>query len=218
MAFELFNATFDAKLGTIKTCLCSDNELFVEKDRVSYFNGHARIFETSGHRIEVIEFKIRQPLYNGMTVTDSRGWIYRLKKTNDIHELLEVHCVFDNPVKKVNHGPSTGEALDAIEIWDDDKTWQINIGTEDGEALQSRAKNNDWMPGRFAEALGFAYSPTDYVPFGFKTMVPELKRSEKICFQYLTAVGKYDEVNIPTWFAVDETKRNLENYIGITDE
>ena len=30
---------------------------------------------------EIVSFKIRVPLYNGKTLTDSFGWIFRIEKT-----------------------------------------------------------------------------------------------------------------------------------------
>lgn len=203
---------FRTPLGVVRCGLvCNGKDSFIEMKK--YENGSSEIFKTDGHKIEIVSFKIRVPLYNGDTVTDSFGWIFRIEKTNNINETIETYCLLDKISNEINLGPNSGENLDAIEAYNND--WILHIGTEDGEILNSRAENDDWFPTRLINKVDFYQSITEMKQNGFLTKIPELNKGEKIHIQYLTAYDKKGEQKVNTWLAVDEFKRKLENWIVI---
>lgn len=203
---------FKTPLGVVQCGLiCNGIDGSIETKK--YKNGSSEIFNTDGHKIEIVSFKIRVPLYNGDTLTDSFGWIFRIEKTADIDEKVETYCLLDNIKNEIAFNTATGEHLDAIQA--DSKEWTLHIGTEDGEILNSRAENNDWFPQRIKNKVDFYQTITEMKQNGFVTKIPNLIIGENIHIQYLTAYDKKDEQKTNTWLAVDEFKRNLEYWIGI---
>ncbi|PUB32740.1 hypothetical protein C8J95_104141 [Elizabethkingia sp. YR214] len=72
------------------------------------------------------------------------------------------------------------------------------------------------MKGKENNVLVWLYqSMTEMKQNGFVTKIPELNKGEKLHIQYLTAYDKRDKEKVNTWLGVDESKRNLENLIGI---
>ena len=203
---------FKTPLGVVRCgFICKRQDSAIETKK--YENGSSEIFKTDGHKIEIVSFKIRVPLYNGDNLTDSFGWIFRIEKTADIDEKIETYCLLDKISNEIILGPNTGENLDAIEAYNEE--WTLHIGTEDGEILNSRAENDDWFPPRLKNKVDFYQSITEMKQNGFVTKIPDLNKEEKIHIQYLTAYDKKDEQKVNTWLAVDEFKRKLENWIGI---
>ena len=147
---------------------------------------------TDKHKIEIVSFETRVPLYNGENLTDSFGWIFRIEKTTDIDEKLETYCLLDKINDEITFDTATGEHLDAIQA--DSNEWTLHIGTEDGEILNSRAENDDWFPPeRLKNKVDFYQSITEMKQNGFVTKIPDLNKGEKIHIQYLTAYDKKDE-------------------------
>ncbi|TRX32585.1 hypothetical protein [Flavobacterium restrictum] len=203
---------FETPLGIIRCGINSDG---FEKtfDTQKYENGNSEIFKTSGHKVEIITFKIRLPLYNDDILTDSFGCIFRIVKTADIDEKIETYCLLDK-YEDVEFGIDCGEHLDAILA--ENNEWNLHIGTEDGEVLNWRAENENWFPARLKNNLNLENSITEMKENGFITKIPILDKNEKIHIQFLTAYDRKDEQKVNTWLAVDETKQNLENWIGIS--
>lgn len=108
------NREFKTPLGVVHCGLiCNRQDNSIETK--IYENGSSEIFKTEGHRIEIVSFKIRVPLYTGETLTDSFGWIFRIEKTSDIGEKLETYCLLDKTSGEIAFGIATGEHLDAIQ-------------------------------------------------------------------------------------------------------
>lgn len=203
---------FKTPLGVVccgLICNRQNNAIETKKNE----NGSSEIFKTDGHKIEIVSFKIRVPLYNGDTLTDSFGWIFRIEKTAYIDEKIETYCLLDKTNDEITFDTATGENLNAIQA--DSNEWTLHIGTEDGEILHSRAENDDWFPPRLKNKVDFYQSISEMKQNGFVTKIPNLNQGEKIHIQYLTAYDKKDEQKVNTWLAVDEFKRKLENWIGI---
>jgi hypothetical protein len=205
--------TFVTPLGNVVCGLVSDSTKVNLVGHRAYENGKSELFETKAHQIEIIEFKIRQPLYNGETVTDTFGWVWKIQKRNSENELLEIFCLFENPIHKVEFDTACGESLDAIEVFNE--TWTLHIGTEDGEVLNSRAENEDEFPARLENKVDFYNSITTMKENGLKTEIPLLNQGEILHLQYLAAYDKRNVEKVNTWLAVDQDKRRLENWIGI---
>lgn len=181
-----------------------------------YKNGSSEIFETEGHKIEIISFKISVPLYNGDTLTDSFGWIFRIEKMAELEEKIETYCLIDRSNDEIIFDTAAGEHLDAIKA--ENNEWVLHIGTEDGEILNSRAQNDDWFPLRLKNKVDFYQSITVMKQNGFTTKIPALNQGEQMHIQYLTAYDKKNEHKVNTWLAVDEFKRKLENWIGLSEK
>jgi len=209
---ELISKSFETPLGEVVCCLkSSESELEFEGTK-SYENGKSEVYKTKGHQIELVEFKIKQPLYNGETVTDSNGWIWRIQKTNSVAEELETSC-FLHPNNGVEFDIATGEHLDAIEAQTEE--WTLHIGTEDGEILNYRAQEEDWFPKRLLDKVDFEQSITKLRTERVITSIPKLELNEKLHIQYLTAYSEREQESVSSWLAVDEFKNNLEKWIGI---
>jgi len=209
---ELIHKSFETPLGEVTCRLNSSSSEISLQDTKAYEHGKSEIYETSGHLIELVEFKIRQPLYNGENVTDSNGWIWRIRKTNPQSEQLETSC-FLEPNVGVEFDIATGEHLDAIEAQND--KWTLHIGTEDGEVLNQRAQDEDWFPKRLMNEVDFYQSITKIKTQGVVSTIPELELDEKLHLQYLTAYSERSSESVSSWLAVDEFKTKLENWIGI---
>ncbi|GAB4034757.1 hypothetical protein [Spirosoma jeollabukense] len=208
---NLIERNFDTPLGLVSCGFkCIKVQLFETK---KYINGESEIFSSLAHRVEVVTFKIRQPLYNGETVAGSNGWLIRIERIADVDEEIESFCVLKAKNSDVNFDVATGESLDAIEAFNND--WTLHIGTEDGEMLRSRAELDDWFPPRLKDRVDFSISITQMRKNGFTTHLPHLKVGEKISVHYLTAYDTRSERKVSTWLAVEESKRALENWIGL---
>ena len=208
---KIITKTFDTPLGSVVCGVVSDCNKMRLVGQKKYENGHSEIFETVGYQIELIEFKIKQPLYNGLTITDSCGWIWKIEKRNNKNEALGTFCLFEQPTGAVQYSPVCGEHLDAVEICNEN--WSLCIGTEDGEVLNGRAEYEDEFPKRFNYKVNLSESITRLETNGLKTQIPELDKGEILHLQYLVAYDKSENDN--SWLAVDEDKQKLEDWIGI---
>ena len=203
---------FKTPLGIIRVGIISagiKNALEVKK----YDNGNSEIINTNGHKIELVSFKVRIPLYNGDSLTDSSGWIFRIEKITEANDETEIYCLLDKISDEVSFDSASGESLDAVQA--ESNEWILHIGTEDGETLNSRAENDDWFPPGLKNSVGLHQSITEMKQNGFITKIPNLNKGEKLHIQYVTAYDRNDKQKVNTWLAVDESKRNLENWIGI---
>lgn len=203
---------FETPLGIVRCGFIADGiKDFAEIRQLD--KGSSQIFKTDGYKIEFISFKIRIPLYNGEILTDSAGWILRIEKTADTDEQIQTYCLLDKVNEGIIFDTATGESLDAIQA--DNDEWTLHIGTEDGEILHVRAKADDWFPARLESLVSFYQSITEMQQNGFVTTIPTLTTGEKIHIQYLVAYDRRNEHKVNTWLAVDESKRKLENWLGL---
>jgi len=81
--------------------------------------------------------------------------------------------------------------------------------------MNSRAEMNDWFPARLKNMVDFYQSITKMKKEGFETVIPGLKIGETLHIHFLTAYDKANSDSVNSWLAVDESKRKLENWIGI---
>jgi hypothetical protein len=214
LPYLLIKEKFETPLGVVE-CGLSSSELSIEAiDKKQYDHGESTVYRTSSHIIELITFKRRLPLFNGDVVKDTAGWIWKITKEIDSSETFKLHCLLTpSDVSIKLNGSDPGEHLDSAYM--NTEEWMLHVGTEDGEIMHNRALNEDWMPSRFKNQLSFQGSFTSVQPDGLVTIVPELDFGEHIHFHYLVAYDQQSEVKVNTWFAVDEFKRNLENWIGV---
>ena len=202
----LLSDNFETKLGTIQTWVES------EKNIEQYQQDKFKV-ATIGHEICLVPFDLKQIWFpETMEYESAKGWRWFIEKTNNEKEKLTIFCKLINPSTDTEFDSSSGEHLDAIEI--ENRTYHLHIGTEDGERLKYRAEQNEWMPKRFKGDIGFHKSFTEYVDFGFKTIIPTMDNGEKIYFHFIVATNSIEaskdypyERNISTWFAVDKSKR-----------
>ncbi|MGI4870243.1 MAG: hypothetical protein ACRYFX_03580 [Janthinobacterium lividum] len=203
---------FETKLGTVQTWIETDyNASFLSQSEGKMLSeGHEIIFQS----FELTEISLPK----GMEYETSKVWRYFVRKTGPKKEKLLIFCKLINPTNDTEYGTSSGQCIDAIEI--ETQTHHLHIGTEDSELMQYRAEKSDWMPKRFENDLGSGSSFTEYSDFGFKTTIPDLEDGEKIYFHFIVATNPIkpsqeypDERNISTWFAVDQSKKSLDNQL-----
>lgn len=211
----LYNDTFQTTLGTIVINLRSD----LPATENASSKGYTTLISNDDFNIKIIAFNdiTKWVADSGFPVEDSKGWIIRIHKFSNAHSNLKLDCELKPNNTVTRSDIDSGEHLDAVCIEGD--THVLNIGTEDGEMMKSRAISNDDMPSRLSSELGYSsanISFTNYTDFGFETIVPELMKDESIYFHYLAAVNSRkkskdypDEDDISTHFAVDFSKRGL---------
>lgn len=200
-------------LGVVRCGFRCDALISLNADIRSYDNGESETFITSGHKIEMIKFKLKMPLYNHKTIADSCGQIFRIEKINDIQESIGTFCLLNSFSADIEFDMASGEHLDAIQANKED--WTLHIGTEDGEILNSRAAKGDWFPPRLRNKDNPQKTISIMRKNGFSSKVPDLYQGEKMYLHYLTAFDNSDERKINTWLAVDQNKKNLEQWIGL---
>ena len=217
--------SFSSDLGQINLTLSINGKDIVASQE---YVEDRKILETNAHKIEVIAFQnIKNWLADtDFKIKDSKGWIIRIIKLNDLQEALSFKCYMDEISDEVVSRVDCGEHLHAV--WIEDETNVVSIGTEDGEVMKTRALKNDWMPNRFKDLLGYhkyqELSITDILDFGFQTNIPDLLEGERIYFHYLVATNARkksndypDEDDISTNLAVDYPKRTLIDKLNIEE-
>lgn len=202
---------YETPLGIVRCGLNAQSEIKLIETK-QYKNGESKTIETDGYRVEIIEFKIKLPLYNGQMVADSFGWIFRIEKTSNTGKLTEMYCLLDT-MSTMDFDVTSGQYLNAIAASNNE--WILHIGTEDGEMVHIRSQEDNWLPRRFENEIKLYQEITETRQNGFSTKVPPLNEGEKIHIQYLIAYDKADRNNVNTWLAVDETKSKLEKWIGV---
>lgn len=71
MINRLINRIFESPLGQVICGLDASTSSIESIATNKYGNGESETFRIGEYKIELVEFKIRQPLYNGETVADS---------------------------------------------------------------------------------------------------------------------------------------------------
>lgn len=216
MTNELIIKRFETPLGIISCRLTSDKSEIKLVKQDNYKNGFSETFQTNSFQIELIEFKVNVPLINGDSLTDSKGWIWRLIKTNDNVEQIHLYCRLIDSYENVDYDIATGEHLDAIEASNND--WILNIGTEDYNILHSRASKDDWFPKRIANVINDKSLLTQLEKNGISSVIPDLIKGEKIHIQFIVAFDYKQPEKVNTWLAVDQYIRELEKWIGIENK
>lgn len=115
----LVKSTFKTPLGTVSCELNSNFTLTKLHISGSYENGIYERFKTCAHDIDLVEFQIKQPFYNGETITDSKCWICRIKRVKEISENLKLKVFITVFPKDAEFKFASGENLDAYDITND---------------------------------------------------------------------------------------------------
>ncbi|WGH74626.1 hypothetical protein P8625_11055 [Tenacibaculum tangerinum] len=221
-------SNFLTNLGEISLRIKSDDEVKIITSELGYN------ILSSSFKIEIIKFYDVKNWLNKIEVEKTIGWIFKIHKLNDHKRALSFDCILSPNNSKVTSESDTGEHLDSV--WINDEKYVVSIGTEDGEIMKIRAKNNDWMPYRFKDNLGIIKSEsffsksykeksiTKILPFGLETKIRQLFEGEKLYFHYLIATDKLkksedyiDEYSISTHLAVDYSKETLIEKLNLKD-
>jgi hypothetical protein len=213
MTHSTLDSTFKTPLGQVVCKLTADTSHIEHIGAKEYKNGKSTSYTIGGHHVELIEFKIRQPLYNGETVKDSHGWIWRIEKIADSPENISLHCFLTDHSEHVDFDVNSGEHLESIEA--SNPEWTLHIGTEDGEIMHTRAALNDGFPKRLKDTVSFDHSITKVFPQGFETELLALHIGEHIHIQFLAAYDRTNSESVNTWLAVDALKSDLEEWVGM---
>lgn len=214
--------SFVTPLGTVELDIDFKNQLEYDKHQ----RGSSKHIQTTSFSIEIISFNNFSlwSEYFRYEVERFYGWIILIIKEKDIIEQIEIACQLKTSNPDIRTSQDGGENLDAVLM--ENKTHFLSIGTEDGESLKWRSNSNDYMPSRFEKELGYQsekVSFTEYLDFGFKTIVPELRLGEKLYFHYLMATNPKPTIethpdfyeNTTTHYAVSITKDALVNKLKI---
>ena len=177
-------------------------------------------WETDLFRADFLLTPLAPSLPKGMQVDGCWAGVWRVKAAADANA-LEFRCEWEPGYTWTEGGPSSGEWLDA-QTWDDGKV-QVTVGTQDPEALASRATRGDLLPTRWAKTLGWpalsadeikVSDPVAYTPQGFRLSLPDLRRGELCQVHFIAAwspapptpeEAQNDSFYVSPWYAVDQT-------------
>jgi hypothetical protein len=215
MSLNVISAyNIETPLGMVKCGLKGGHIQCDTIGHLTHENGTSIRTETENYSFESRFFNLQITTYHNSCVTAAFGWLWRIKKLTQAQEPIELFCSLKKKRNEiVQFGTASGEALDAIVAFNND--WTLHIGTEDGETLHQRAVNVDGLPERFKQDLGLHNSFTKLTRFGVETTLPQLNIGEEFHIHYLMAYGKREANNVDTWLAVDLSKRQIENWVGI---
>ena len=197
--------TFETNLGEIELSINSEFE-------TEYLiKGNLNV-ENENYKIEIVAIDLREiELPKHMKIENSKGWRIYIEKKSEKSENLNIICKLKTKNSEINWDYNSGENLDAVEIEND--TEMLHIGTEDGEIMKLRAESNNWFPIRLKNEISLEKPITNYVDFGFESIIPNLEINEKLYLHFLIAtrkIEKNDKENISTWVAVDRSKKELD--------
>ncbi|WP_375416610.1 hypothetical protein [uncultured Hymenobacter sp.] len=153
---------------------------------------------------------------NKMQVESATAWLFYITKHNANEEQLAISMTLIDKDSTVQRSQATGQNLIAIEF--ENSIRQMHLGTEDEESMAYRASIQDYMPERFkSPLLNFEIEVTSITTCGLVTQIPKLKMGEQFYFHYIMAENPYhqsvdypDESDQSTWFAVEQSKKQLE--------
>ncbi|TGM31586.1 hypothetical protein [Leptospira biflexa] len=210
---------YKSGLGHIVLSLESDMDF-----KFNWKKSDKKLISSDDFSLLICETKIQNSwLPKDMKVDSSHIWICLITKESNQPNPLKLKIKLVKFNSDTTWDYASGEDLDAIEI--QNAKYIGHIGTEDAEAFRKRAEENNDLPLRFGDKLGFSasrdYSFTEYIDFGFITNIPELKKGEFIYFHYISAINekKFSEdgiemAGISTWYAVDQNKQKFEVYLS----
>ena len=199
-----------SQLGQLELLMHSTNQLFQTEVENS-------IYSTAGHRVHLKKIMpdfAWLPL--GMQIESAVAWLFYISKRNTVTEQLSFSISLEAINMAVQCGPATGQCLIAVEL--ENGLRQMHIGTEDEEIMAHRASTGDAMPKRFGQPLSkYEMEITAITSRGLSTQIPELEEGEQFYFHYIVAenlcrqsVDYPGEMDNSTWFAVDQSKKQLE--------
>lgn len=207
---SVFRETYQSQLGTLELRMNSSNQSSAAESR----NG---VFATNEHEI-AIKTVVPQLdwLPAGMHVECAQAWLFYITKRRVGDEQLSFSIELQLADTAVQCGPDTGESLVAVEF--ENGIRQMHIGTEDEEVMAYRASISDYMPARLEPFLSkFETEITTITPQGLITRIPALEMGERFYFHYVIAENPClpsadypGEMDISTWLAVEQSKKQLE--------
>ncbi|MFD1018585.1 hypothetical protein [Thalassobacillus hwangdonensis] len=117
-------------------------------------------------------------------------------------------------------GPDSGENLESLQFIND--AYMMNLGTEDGASLLSRATNGGGMPAAFSTRYPFeqCYDYVDIVKYdryGLTLPLSSIQSGEMCQAHFVLALKEgVDEEDASTWIAVDRKGEDLLAEHGIS--
>lgn len=206
---NIYTEVYWSQLGLFELRVQADNKsIRIEQD--------ANTLQTEGHNIVIHRMyppsKWLPDIYN---VETAMAWAFYITKRNSSQEQLT--CSIEAILATMQGAAETGQNLIAIGF--EDEARQLHIGTEDEDAMASRANNNDWMPPRLRTYLSnYDLLITDVTSKGLITKIPLLESGEQFYFHYIIAENPcrtspeyLGETDISTWIAVDQSKHQVTN-------
>lgn len=153
-------------------------------------------WENENFRLELMKFKLFPSIPTNMSIDECYVFVSRIFAKNDLLSSSLFSCKWKEGYKWTNHGPNSGEFIDA-QTWDDNKVF-VTIGTENENILSTRAYKNEKMPSRLLEFIDEKL--VEYWISGLTIQIPNLMKGELCQLHFVISWGK-DET--ATWYAVD---------------
>lgn len=147
----------------------------------------------------------------GWEVDNCLAGIWRIKTS-----AKRAHFMFSAYLEsQIPADPESGERLIAVGF--EDPAFQLSIGTDDEDALISRATYNKWLPSHFKDCLS-SYS-VRYAPHGLEVILPQSRCDDLIQIHFITAWIASTKCNpISTWYAVDQSPEYILSLLKKTPE
>jgi len=206
----LFKEIYQSQLGALVLLMNSSTQVVAEEIK-------SGVFVTAEYEVVI---RAVTPslgwLPAGMQVESTGAWLFYISKRANGDEQLIFRIELRATDRNVQSGAATGQNLIAIEF--ENGIHQLHIGTEDEEAMAGRASISDYMPARFERPLSkYEMEITAITSHGLSTQIPALEIGEHFYFHYIVAENPYfqsvdypDEPDASTWFAVEQSKKQLE--------
>lgn len=155
------------------------------------------MWNSADFKFEIIKSIFTPLIPSHLRVDYCYAYILRIKALTTTN--IEVSCfLFSHLIGE----PASGEDLLAL-TFEDGKT-SLTIGTEDEDALLSRAKQQDGLPFRFFSNESISYQNFTYLKNGIKLFIPPLFEGEISQIQFAIAWAKSEKNSLnSTYFAVD---------------
>lgn len=136
-------------------------------------------------------------------------WRIKFKREN---KGCNFHAHWMKGYKWITGGYNGGEDLEG-QTWDSENL-TVSLGTHDGERLLARSITNDFMPINF-ESNTDAYNIINHKPNGLVVQLKSIRINEICQMHFVVSWSKKKENDVSTWYAVDQSNRNLLRVLGI---
>jgi hypothetical protein len=203
---QLVDSTKEAKIPTplgdvIFTCEANNNAItkMSPSQIISLQSGEIiTSWISDEYIIEFLNFNFTPTLPIELKVEKCTASFWRVKALKDLN--VNFKCYLNANIKC---SPESGENLIAASF--ENNFYNLSIGTEDEESVNNRATSNYWFPSR----LEIKPNHINYLSNGIDILLPTLIKSEQIQIQFIVALSSKANPEISTWYAVDQSPRNL---------
>ncbi|OMF15257.1 hypothetical protein BK131_10240 [Paenibacillus amylolyticus] len=185
---------------------------FAVNTRLLKNDSYIILYETRDITAELLVTKPEPNLPDGATIDDCRSLMWRCQAKKSLEQILFT-LKWEIPFNWTQSAPDSGENLDAISFYDD--SYVLTVGTEDGETLVRRAKQNHWMAKSIADLEAFHL--IRYLEDGLQVEIPRIQVGEQLQIHFNVAWGESTDYNVGPWFAVDMLPEQIMAKSGVIE-